>query len=523
MSTASTPRFALFSVSNKTNLAPLAEAAVRAGYTILSTGGTARALRDAGLEVTAVSDVTDFPEILDGRVKTLHPKIHGGLLANRAVSTHLDTMQEMGIPDISLVVVNLYPFEQTVATEGVTLEDAVEQIDIGGPTMVRASAKNFASVAVVVDPGDYDQVIAQLDADGEVSSNLRADLAFKAFSHTASYDAAIVDYLRARQQTSEETPQDAYWPQEYKLDLTLRETLRYGENPHQAAAIYIEKGSLRYESIAQLHGKSLSYNNVVDLDAALELIAEFDSSAAAIIKHTNPSGCAEGDNILRAYENALAGDPMSAFGGIVVLNRPLTVPLAEMIAGRFFELVAAPGFEDGALEILESKKNLRVISYSERDLAFPTHRVRATALGVLLQTNEQRTSLDRLTWKSATTRVPDILERSDLQIAWRVCKHVKSNAIVLVKDKGTIGIGAGQMSRVDSVEIAISKSLVDTRGAVLASDGFFPFRDSIDKAAAAGITAIVQPGGSVRDQEVIDACNEHGIAMVFTDKRHFRH
>ena len=527
MSTASTPRYALFSVSNKTDLAPLASAAAKAGYTILSTGGTARALRDAGIEVTAVSDVTGFPEILDGRVKTLHPKIHGGLLANRAVDAHLETMRELSIPDISLVVVNLYPFEQTIAKDGVTLEEAVEQIDIGGPTMVRPAAKNFASVAVVVDPSDYGQVIAQLEERGEVSSSLRADLALEAFSHTASYDAAIVDYLRGRQQVSQEpaevAPSAASLPSDLELELELTEALRYGENPHQAASLYAVSGQPAYGNIQQLHGKSLSYNNIVDLDAALELVAEFDAPAAAIIKHTNPAGCAQGDDVLAAYEAALESDPMSAFGGIVTLNRPLSVPLAQAISGRFFEIVAAPAFEEGALEILQQKKNLRLMKLPGDALSFPAHRVRMTALGALVQQSDPRILADQLGWEVATERAPDEREREDLIFAWRVCKHVKSNAIVLAREQRTIGLGAGQMSRVDSVEISISKCRVETVNAVLASDAFFPFRDGPDAAAAAGITAIIQPGGSKRDQEVIDACNEHGIAMVFTGKRHFRH
>lgn len=527
----STTRFALFSVSDKQGLVPLAKTAIQAGYTILSTGGTARVLREAGVEVTSVSEVTDFPEILDGRVKTLHPKIHGGLLANRSVDAHLETMRELSIPDISLVVVNLYPFEQTVARDGVTLEEAVEQIDIGGPTMVRASAKNFASVAVVVDPSRYPDVMKELDAFGAVSERTRASLALAAFEHTARYDAAIVDYLREQHPDSSPritsaptpAPRSTTLPEEIELDLDLTEALRYGENPHQSASLYAVKGQPAYGNIEQLHGKSLSYNNIVDLDAALELVAEFDQPAAAIIKHTNPAGCAQGEDLLAAYEAALESDPMSAFGGIVTLNRPLTVSIAEAISSRFFEIVAAPSFEEGALEILRQKKNLRLMRLPNESLSFPAHRVRMTALGALVQQSDPRITAEQLGWEVATERAPDERERADLIFAWRVCKHVKSNAIVLAREQRTIGLGAGQMSRVDSVEISISKCRVETANAVLASDAFFPFRDGPDAAAAAGVTAIIQPGGSRRDQEVIDACNEHGIAMVFTGKRHFRH
>ena len=517
----SSTRFALISVSNKDGVVAFARAVADAGFSILSTGGTARVIADAGIPVTHVSDVTGFPEIMDGRVKTLHPRIHGGLLANRQRSSHLQAMTEHGIPDISLVAVNLYPFERTVAMDGVTLPEAVEQIDIGGPTMVRASAKNFASVAVVVDPEDYDSVARELADLGEVSASRRAELALKAFAHTAKYDAAIVEYLTSRV-AADAGEGDVALPASTQDPLIRTATLRYGENPHQQAALYHAPGAPALGGIEQLHGKALSYNNIVDLDAALELVREFDDPACAIIKHTNPAGCALADTSLLAYSRALACDSLSAFGGIVSLNRAVDAELAELLAAHFFEIIAAPGFDPDALAILTAKKNLRLMRLPDA-LATPTVSTRRTLLGTLCQETDPRIDVDFDAWTVPTERAPTASERRDLAFAWRVCKHVKSNAIVLARDGATIGVGAGQMSRVDSVKIAVEKAVSETAGAVLASDAFFPFRDGPDAAAAAGVTAMIQPGGSRRDQEVIDACNEHGIAMIFTGKRHFRH
>lgn len=521
MSSSST-RFALISVSNKDGVVALARAVCDAGFTILSTGGTARVIADAGLPVTLVADVTGFPEIMGGRVKTLHPMIHGGLLANRELSSHLDVMAEHGIPDISLVVVNLYPFEQTIAADGVTLTEAVEQIDIGGPAMIRAAAKNFASVAVVVDPSAYDAVTDELARYGEVRATRRAELALEAFAHTASYDAAIVEYLAAQASANAKAQGEPSLPASTHGPLTRTMTLRYGENPHQQAALYHEHGARALGGIEQLHGKALSYNNIVDLDAALELVREFDEPACAIIKHTNPAGCARADTLRHAYSRALACDSLSAFGGIVSLNRVVDAELAQLLHAHFFEIIAAPQFDADALEILTAKKNLRLMRLPDV-LTSPAVSTRQTLLGTLCQQIDPRVDVDFERWSVPTERAPTAQERRDLAFAWCVCKHVKSNAIVLARDGATLGVGAGQMSRVDSVRIAVEKAASDAAGAVLASDAFFPFRDGPDVAAAAGITALIQPGGSRRDQEVIDACNEHGVAMVFTGTRHFRH
>ncbi len=524
MSHSSSPT-ALLSVSDKRRIADLGRALADAGWRILSTGGTAQHLRDADVPVTPVSDVTGFPEIMDGRVKTLHPKIHGGILANRDVDAHHEAMHDHDIPAIDLVVVNLYPFEQTIAQEGVTLDEAIEQIDIGGPTMVRASAKNFAAVTIVVDPDDYTDIIHGLK-DGGIFPTLdtRRQLALKAFEHTASYDRAIVEYLGGLEAPIADPSLAAVaeLPAETSLALRRTESLRYGENPHQPAALYHANDGLPFGGVEQLGGKALSYNNIVDLDAAIALVQEFDDPAAAIIKHTNPAGCAQAADPADAYEAALSGDPMSAFGGIAALNRPVTPALAARMSEHFFEIIAAPAFEEAALQTLSAKKNLRLMLLPE-ELPQPIHTLRATSMGTLMQAQDPRILIDTDAWEVPTERAPTDEEMAQLAFAWRVCKHVKSNAIVLAKGTQTIGIGAGQMSRVDAVELAIKKSTVAVDGAVLASDAFFPFRDGPDTAADAGVRAIIQPGGSRRDQEVIDACDEHGIAMVHTGKRHFRH
>lgn len=506
-------QFALVSVSNKTGVERIGRALAQAGYRIISTGGTARHLQEHGVPVTAVSDITGFPEIMDGRVKTLHPKIHGGLLGRRDNEQDVATMQEHDIPDINVVVVNLYPFRQVIATPGTTLAEALENIDIGGPCMVRAAAKNFGHITIVTDPHDYDRVIGTL-GDGGPPIELRRELALKAFSHTAEYDATIAGYL-------DDPSDEDEVPSSFSHLLDLVEPLRYGENPHQRAALYHADNQPELGGFVQLHGKQLSYNNIVDLDAACALVDEFDAPAAAVIKHTNPAGCATDDSIEAAFDRALACDPMSAFGGIISLNRPLTRALAESIAETFFEIVAAPSFESDALEVLMRRKNLRLLTTPVGTDAV-RWTFRPTSLGWLAQEVDPRVAFDREV-NVPTKRQPTATELADLQFAWRVCKHVKSNAIVLARNGATIGVGAGQMSRVDAVELAIKKARVQTAGGVLASDAFFPFRDGPDGAAAAGITAIIQPGGSKRDDEVIAACDEHDIAMVFTGQRHFRH
>ncbi len=508
---------ALLSVSDKSNLAPFASALVAAGYQILSTGGTARHLREHDIPVTSVSDVTGFPEIMNGRVKTLHPRIHGALLGRRDSDDHLAAMSEHDIPDIQVVCVNLYPFKSVTADPEVDFDHAIENIDIGGPTMVRASAKNHAFVTIVTDPSDYDRVADTL-AGGGPDAALRRELALKAFRHTADYDAAICTWLGGRVDESDA----GEMPDSMQLELHATESLRYGENPHQSATLYREGDSPDYGGLEQLNGKALSYNNIVDLDAALELVREFDGPAASVIKHTNPAGCASAASLKQAFDDALACDPVSAFGGIVALNRTVDLDLAETLAETFFEIIAAPGYDEDALERLQRKKNLRVMRLPTTPISVP-HVFRATSLGFLVQSNDPRISLDRAQLEVPTERAPTDEEWASLDFSWRVCKHVKSNAIVFAKGTQTIGIGAGQMSRVDAVEIAVKKARTSLEGTVLASDAFFPFRDGPDAAAAAGVTAIIQPGGSKRDQDVIDACNEHGIAMVFTGKRHFRH
>jgi phosphoribosylaminoimidazolecarboxamide formyltransferase/IMP cyclohydrolase len=508
-------KYALFSVSDKTGIVPFAQILSDAGYGLISTGGTAQALRDGGLEVTEVADVTGFPEILDGRVKTLHPKIHGSVLARRELEAHRETLEAHDIPNISVVVVNLYPFRETIAKDDTDFQDAIENIDIGGPTLLRAAAKNHASMTVVVDPGDFGRVGKAL-ADGDVTEELRRELAYKAFRHTASYDAAIVDYLGGELGDEEAMPRDQI------IDLSREQTLRYGENPHQAAALYTRSGEAPLGGIEKLHGKALSYNNLVDLDAALAITREFDRPACSIIKHTNPAGCATGEDLETAYDRALACDPMSSFGGIVSLTRQVGASLAEKLNDHFFEIIAAPGFDDDALEVLTQKKNLRLLVVPE-SLGSPDFSVRATGLGYLLQQTDPIVSLEDEGIEVPTRARPTDEQLDGMGFLWKVCKHVKSNAIVLGKGTRTIGVGAGQMSRVDAVEIAVRKCNEDSAGSILASDAFFPFRDGIDAAAEAGVEAVIQPGGSRRDQEVIDACDEHSIAMVFTGHRHFRH
>ncbi len=510
---------ALVSVSDKTGLADLAAALNRLGVEILSTGGTAKALRDAGANVKDVSDFTGFPECLDGRVKTLHPKVHGGILGRRDLPSHTEKMAELGIEAIDMVVVNLYPFEATISQEGVTLEEAIENIDIGGPAMIRSAAKNHRDVAVVVDPQDYPAIIEELAAsNGSLSDETRQKLAVKAYAHTAWYDGRITAWLSDRMGLAEKLPDRKI------VQLEKVQGMRYGENPHQAAAFYRQAGTAKggVADAIQRHGKELSYNNIVDMGAAYELVSEFTEPACAIIKHTNPSGCARAEKSLDAYVTARECDPVSAFGGVVAFNKVVDIETATELAKLFVEIVIAPGYEPAAMEALMAKKNVRIM---ELPLLKPNKTepmFKSVRGGALVQDDDFLTA-DESQIRVVSQRPPTDDEMKALRFAWTVAKHVKSNAIVYADANSTIGVGAGQMSRVDSSKIAISKANRPVKGSAMASDAFFPFRDAIDAAAEAGITAIIQPGGSVRDEEVIGAANEANIAMVFTGIRHFRH
>ncbi|MCB9519304.1 MAG: bifunctional phosphoribosylaminoimidazolecarboxamide formyltransferase/IMP cyclohydrolase [Myxococcales bacterium] len=507
-------RRALLSVSDKRGIVPFARALHAAGFELVSTGGTFRTLRDAGVEVRYVTEITGHPEVFDGRVKTLHPRVHGGILYRRDIETHVDQANDHDIAPIDIVAVNLYPFRQTVAAEHVTEVDAIEQIDIGGPAMVRAAAKNFASVTVVVSPDDYDGVAAELAANGSTSLETRRALALAAFRHTADYDTAIATWL-ARDEGS--------LPSALGMQLAKVDDLRYGENPHQAAALYAPNAAPPLGGATSFQGKALSYNNLVDLDAAVACVAEFDEPAAVVVKHTNPCGVGRhSDSALEAWRLALAGDPVSAFGGIVALNRTVDLALARELADIFLEVVAAPGFDADALELLSAKKALRVLSVP-LGLAADVPQLRHTLFGFVAQTPDPRIRDAAERWDVVTARAPSPDEAAALRFLWPVCKHVKSNAIVVGAADRTFGVGAGQTSRVDAARLATQKATGPLSGAAAASDAFFPFRDGLDVLADAGITAVVQPGGSKRDDEVIAACNERGVAMVFTGHRHFRH
>jgi phosphoribosylaminoimidazolecarboxamide formyltransferase/IMP cyclohydrolase len=513
---------ALLSVSDKEGLVDFARELDGLGIRLLSTGGTGRALAQAGIPYTKVSEHTGFPEILGGRVKTLHPRVHGGILARHDDPEHQATLKEHDIPPIGLVVVNLYPFSQTIAKEGVTVDEAIEKIDIGGPTMVRAAAKNFAHVAVVVDPSDYPAVVADLKANStELSAGKRRELASKAFHHTAAYDAAISGYFEKLAEGEGEMPPVL------NLSLSRVATLRYGENPHQRAGLYRPQFQAPSGLVAseQIHGKQLSFNNYIDLQGAWGLISDFSETACAIIKHTNPCGAALGSSPRDAYVKALSCDPVSAFGSIVAFNREVDSETAEEISKLFVEAVIAPGYTEEAKEIIGKKKNIRIMIMPQQlagiDAVGPFDLKRIDG-GILVQDKDQY-YLDRSDLKVVTRRQPSDDELDELLFAWVVCKHVKSNAIVYTKNRTTLGVGAGQMSRVDSARIAADKARSPLDGAVMASDAFFPFRDGLDAAAERGIRAVIEPGGSVRDQEVINAADEHDIAMVFTGIRHFKH
>lgn len=507
---------ALISVSDKTGVVDFARGLTELGWEIVSTGGTARSIRDAGLSVRDVSEITGVPEMLDGRVKTLHPAVHGGLLARRDNPEHMKTLETEKITPIDLVAVNLYPFRATAARTGVSPDEVIEQIDIGGPSMLRSAAKNFDSVMVVVEPRDYARVLAALKADDD-DWDLRRLLAEKAFAHTASYDAAIATWFAQQRQE--------LFPENVTISVARQQKLRYGENPDQLAAFYVDFPGAGLSSLTQRGGKELSFNNLLDLEGALLTVGPYASeTACAIIKHTTPCGLAVGTSALDAYRKALACDPVSAFGSVIAFTVPVDEVTADMVSGLFVECIVAPSFSEEAVEILGRKKNLRVL---EGQASWPPHaldykRVRG---GVLVQ-ERPHTVIDDAGWKLVTTREPTAEERRDLLFVWRAVAAVKSNAIVLARDCATIGIGAGQMSRVDAAFLAVHKAQQqghDTKGAVLGSDAYFPFRDGIDQAAEAGVTAIVQPGGSVRDGEVIAAANERSIAMVFTGRRLFRH
>jgi len=510
-------RTALVSVSDKTGLVEFCRQLSELGVQLLSTGGTARALEQQGIPVIPVSQYTGSPEILDGRVKTLHPKVHGGILAIRSNPEHMATIQEHGIRPIDMVVVNLYPFVKTIQTPGVTAEEAIEQIDIGGPSMIRSAAKNHRDVTVVVDPADYPRVVAEMKAgNGATSEAERRRLAQKAFEHTSSYDAAIAAYFASPSEKTEELPVAML------LTLTRQSSLRYGENPHQRAALYGEECPTGVVAARQIQGKQLSFNNYIDLEAASSLASEFEEPFCAIIKHTNPCGSALGATLAEAYERALECDPVAAYGSVIGFNQEVDAATAEKMASLFIEAVIAPGFSNEALELLSAKKNLRVMVLPGGEKPDRDYDFKRISGGFLVQ-DRDRFYIGEKDLRTVTTRAPEPGEIVDLLFAWRVCKHVKSNAILYAKDGRSLGVGAGQMSRVDSARLAVSKARFPLAGAVMASDAFFPFRDGIDEAAAAGIGAVIQPGGSVRDEEVIQAANEHGMAMVFTGLRHFKH
>ncbi len=518
MSSLKSIRRALISVSDKTGIVDLAKKLSEQGVEMVSTGGTRQRLVDSGIPVIGVSEVTGFPEILDGRVKTLHPRIHGGLLAVRDLENHTRQLGEQNIDPFDLVVVNLYPFQQTISKPGVTWEEAIENIDIGGPSMVRAAAKNHRDVTVVVDPADYELVLEEIQRGG-VQRSTRERLAAKAFRHTAAYDALIAAYLTG--QTGETHPE------KWTLTFEKAQELRYGENPHQSAAFYREplSGSGTVATAEQLHGKELSYNNINDANAALEMVSEFDQPAAVAVKHMNPCGVGVGvgESLVQAYRKAYESDPVSIFGGIIALNRRVDQETAQSLKEIFLEIILAPDFEEEALALLQEKKNLRLLRVGDLSKgAQESIRVSSVGGGALAQARDVK-SVSREECSVATRREPSEEEWEQLLFAWKVVKHVKSNAIVLARDFSTVGVGAGQMNRVGAARIAIEQAGDRSKGSVLASDAFFPMKDTVEEAIAAGVTAIIQPGGSIRDQESIDEANRHGISMVFTHTRHFKH
>ena len=510
---------AILSVSNKTGLVDFARGLVDLEVEIFSTGGTKKTLLETGVPVRSISDITGFPEILDGRVKTLHPAVHGGILARRDLPSHVEELAASRIGTIDMVVVNLYPFVQTVTRPDATMQDALENIDIGGPTLIRAAAKNFPHVIVVVAPADYPLILERLRS-GKMSQDERRRLAQKAFQHVAMYDTAIAQYLFQG---------EGGFPEDMTIAIKKRFDLRYGENPHQSAAFYREErvGAVKENNICtakQLWGKDLSFNNILDADAAWNAAGEFSEPTVAIIKHTNPCGLASHPDLAEAYRRALSGDPVSAFGGIVAVNRPLTLAIAREIIKTFYEIVIAPGYESDAVEVLKTRKDLRILDMGPMEAAVPAGLLdfRRVGGGLLVQTPDILAE-DPRSWRVATRREPTPEEMESLTFAWKVAKYVKSNAIVLAKGTTLLGMGAGQPSRVDSAEIALKKAGAEAKGSVMASDAMLPFPDALEIAARGGVTAVVQPGGSLRDAEVIEAADSHDLAMIFTGVRHFRH
>ncbi|MBD8069651.1 bifunctional phosphoribosylaminoimidazolecarboxamide formyltransferase/IMP cyclohydrolase [Bacillus sp. PS06] len=507
---------ALVSVSNKEGIVPFVKALIEQGVEVISTGGTKSTLEENGIDVIGISEVTGFPEIMDGRVKTLHPNIHGGLLAVRDNEEHMSTLAQHDITPIDLVVVNLYPFQQTISKPDVEFADAIENIDIGGPSMLRSAAKNHQSVTVVVDPADYDTVLAELNEQGEVTADTKRRLGAKVFRHTAAYDAVIAEYLTAM--TGEESPES------YTVTFEKKQDLRYGENPHQKAAFYKKPlGSVfSIAAATQLHGKELSYNNINDANAALQIVKEFSEPAAVAVKHMNPCGVGVGTTIKEAFDKAFEADPTSIFGGIVALNGEVDEETASKLHEIFLEIVIAPAFTEKALEVLSSKKNIRLLTIDFTTAAKVEKSLTSVQGGLLVQ-DEDILSLEDATISIPTKREPTEKEWENLKLAWSVVKHVKSNAIVLAKDGMTIGVGAGQMNRVGAANIALTQAGEKANGAALGSDAFFPMDDTVEAAAKAGVTAIIQPGGSIRDEDSIKKADEYGITMVFTGVRHFKH
>lgn len=502
---------ALISVSDKTNIVEFAKGLEKHGFEVISTGGTYTHLKNNGVSCISIEDVTHFPEILEGRVKTLHPKIHGGLLSKRGNELHNKHVAENNIEYIDLVCVNLYPFEATVKKEGVSEEEIIENIDIGGPSMLRSAAKNFNDVAVVTDINDYEKVLEELEQDG-ITYETRRALAIKVFNTTASYDAAIANYFNKK---------DNLVPEKLTLSYKLQDSLRYGENPHQKAYHYVQDNNESYalQNAVQLHGKEMSYNNIQDASAALDILSEFDETTCVAVKHMNPCGVATGNSVFEAYSRAYEADPVSIFGGIVAVNGKVDKETAEKMHSIFLEIILATDYDEEALEILTKKKNLRIYKLSEKNNNHE-QQIKSVRGGILVQDFNDRLADE---YESVTEKKVDESQQRDIEFGLKVVKHVKSNAIVVVKNGQTLGIGAGQMNRVGSCKIALEQAGEKARGAVLASDAFFPMRDSADIAADYGISAIVQPGGSIRDQESIDACNEKGVAMVFSKIRHFKH
>lgn len=509
---------ALISVSDKSGILDLAQILHQEGVELISTGGTAKLLKDNDIPVIGISDITGFPECLGGRVKTLQPKIHGGILANRNIPAHLTEVDELDIPLIDLVVVNLYPFKATILKPGVTMAEAIENIDIGGVTLIRAAGKNSDSVLLLTDPTDYPTFI-ELFKSNQIDDPFRKKMALKGFRHTAQYDTLISTYLA-------QELGDKELPDQLSLSYEKQQSLRYGENPHQKAAFYREISHLdgRLSGAEQLHGKELSYNNIGDASAAIEMIREFDEPTVVALKHANPCGVGTAGNIRDAYERAYKADPISIFGGIVVLNGEVDAQTAEAMNKIFLEIIIAPSFSDGALAILQKKKNLRLLRISDikNPVSHEPYFHKKVDGGLLIQ-EADLLKMDEESFKVVTDAEPSEQEWNDLKLAWKVVKHAKSNAIVVVKDGATQGVGAGQTSRIWAVDNALDRSKTSTEGSVLASDAYFPFSDSVEKAHTAGVTAVIQPGGSVRDQDSIDVCNQHGISMVFTGMRHFKH